>query len=121
MHHWARSRLQDSRRIPHKNSMPQTTRTLQETVTTLTPAATLAAAKDFFSRQNGIYAAFPEQQTDRHLTLRGQGGEEVVIAVASIAGGTRVTGSTYLFDQQVSRFLATLPRPAQVPAVAGAA
>jgi hypothetical protein len=101
--------------------MSQTTRTLQETVTTLTPAATLAEAKDFFSRQNGIYAAFPEQQSATHLSLRGQGGEEVVVAVAPIAGGTRVTGSTYLFDQQVARFFSTLPKPPQVPAVAGAA
>jgi hypothetical protein len=101
--------------------MSQTTRTLQETATTITPAATLAAARDFFARQNGIYAAFPEQQSAAHLTLRGQGGEEVVIAVATVAGGTRVTGSTYLFDQQVSRFFATLPKPAQVPAVPGAA
>ncbi len=101
--------------------MSQTTRTLQETATTITPAAALAAARDFFARQNGIYAAFPEQQSAVHLTLRGQGGEEVVIAVAAVAGGTRVTGSTYLFDQQVSRFFATLPKPAQVPAVPGAA
>jgi hypothetical protein len=98
--------------------MSQTTRTLQETVTTLTPAETLKAAKDFFARQNGIYAAFPEQQSATHLTLRGQGGEEVVVAVAPIAGGTRVTGSTYLFDQQVGRFFATLPRLPQVPAPA---
>jgi hypothetical protein len=97
--------------------MSQTSRTLQETVTTLAPAETLAAAKDFFARQNGIYAAFPEQESATHMTLRGQGGEEVVVAVALNAGGTRVTGSSYLFDQQIARFFTTLP-PA--PALAAA-
>lgn len=92
--------------------MSQTDRTLQETVTTLSPAETLAAAKGFFARQNGIYAAFPEQESEAHLTLRGQGGEEVVLGVSPVAGGTKVTGSTYLFDQQIARFYATLPTPA---------
>jgi hypothetical protein len=92
--------------------MSQTTRTLQETVTTLGPAETLDAAKQFFARQNGVYAAFPEQESTRHLTLRGQGGEEIIIGVAPAPGGTRVTGSTYLFDQQVARFFATLATPA---------
>ncbi len=100
--------------------MSQTNRTLQEIVTTLGPAETLAAAKDFFARQNASYAAFPEQESAAHLTMRGQGGEEVVIAVAPGDGGTRVTGSTYLFDQQVARFFATLPEPSDTP-VAGVA
>ena len=94
--------------------MSQTTRTLQEMVTNLSPAETLQAAKDFFARQNGVYAAFPEQESDRHLTLRGQGGEEVIIGVTPAPGGTRVTGSTYLFDQQLARFFATLATPAAV-------
>ena len=89
--------------------MAQRDRTLQEAVTTLTPAQTLSAAKTFFSRQNGIYAAFPEQESATHLTLRGQGGEEIVIGAALANGSTRVSGSTYLFDQQIARFFATLP------------
>lgn len=97
--------------------MSQTTRTLQETVTTLSPAETLAAAKQFFARQNGIYSAFPEQESAGHLTLRGQGGEEVIIGVAPVDSGTRVTGSTYLFDQQIARFFATLDAPARTSAV----
>lgn len=92
--------------------MAQTNRTLQEMVTTLGAWETLGAAKGFFARQNGIYSAFPEQESPSHVTLRGQGGEEIVIGVAPAAGGTRVTGSTYLFDQQVARFFATLPTPA---------
>ena len=90
----------------------QRDRTVQEYRTTLAPAATLEAAKTFFSRRNNIYSAFLEQESERHITLRGQGGEEIVIGVAGDASGTRVTGSSYLFDQQVARFFATLPAPA---------
>jgi hypothetical protein len=86
----------------------QQRRTVQETVTTAAPADVLKEAKRFFARQNGIYAAFPEQESPSHITLRGQGGEEVVIAVSE-SSPTRVTGSTYLFDQQVARFLQSLP------------
>ena len=76
-------------------------------------ADVLSRAKQFFSRQNGIYAAFPEQESASHITLRGQGGEEIVIGVAPSPDGTRETGSTYLFDQQIARFFATLPTKAQ--------
>lgn len=88
--------------------MSQSQRTLQETTTSHSPAEVLQGAKEFFSRQTGVYAAFPEQESKSHVTLRGQGGEEVVIAAIPTGGATRVTGSTYLFDQQVARFLATL-------------
>jgi len=88
--------------------MPQRERVLQETTTTLSPAEVLQSAKQFFARQTGIYAAFPEQESKSHVTMRGQGGEEVVIAALTQSGSTRVTGSTYLFDQQVARFMATL-------------
>ncbi|MGI9140749.1 MAG: hypothetical protein ACR2GJ_06560 [Gemmatimonadaceae bacterium] len=87
----------------------QRDRSMQEYFTTLAPAAALDAAKVFFSRRNNIYSAFLEQESERHITMRGQGGEEIVIGVASVASGTRVTGSTYLFDQQIARFFATLP------------
>jgi hypothetical protein len=95
-------------------------RTLQETTTGHSQSEVLQAAKDFFSRQTGVYAAFPEQESQSHLTLRGQGGEEIVIAAIPASGGTRVTGSTYLFDQQVARFLATLaPVPLAIATEAG--
>src|SRR5437588_73268 len=95
-------------------------RTLQETTTTHSPADVLNAAKDFFARQVGIYAAFPEQESKSHVSLRGQGGEEVVIAALTQSGSTRVTGSTYLFDQQVARFMATLaPVPEAVTTEGG--
>lgn len=87
----------------------QSDRTMQEYSTSLAPAEALDAAKTFFSRRNNIYSAFLEQESERHITLRGQGGEEIVIGVAADASRTRVTASTYLFDQQVARFFATLP------------
>lgn len=100
--------------------MSNRNRTLQETATTLSPAEVLRQAKEFFARQTGIYAAFPEQESKQHVSLRGQGGEEIVIAAVPGEGGTRVTGSTYLFDQQVARFFATLaPVPLAVATEAG--
>ena len=100
--------------------MPQRQRVLQETRTSHSPAEVLRSAKEFFARQTGIYAAFPEQESKTHITLRGQGGEEVVIAALPANGGTQVTGSTYLFDQQVARFLATLaPVPEDVTTAGG--
>lgn len=89
--------------------MRQQDRTLQECTTTLSPRDVLWRAKEFFSRRNGIYAAFPEQESATHLTLRGQGGEEIVLGVAAEGPGARVTGSSYMFDQQIARFFATLP------------
>jgi hypothetical protein len=98
--------------------MSQRDRTLQETTTNHTAAEVLQAAKQFFARQTGVYAAFPEQESASHVTLRGQGGEEIVIAAVSSGGQTKVTGSTYLFDQQIARFFATLaPVPIAVPLV----
>ena len=87
----------------------QQRRTLQHTRTSLAPAEVLEAAKQFFSRRNAIYAAFPEKEGPTFVSLRGQGGEEILVGVAVDADGTQVTGSSYLFDQQVARFFATLP------------
>jgi hypothetical protein len=94
-------------------------RTLQETTTSLAPADVLSAARQFFSRRVSIYAAYVEQVSDTHVSLRGQGGEELVIAATPIDGGARVTASTYMFDGQVSRFFSSLPpAPAPVTGVA---
>jgi len=82
---------------------------IQDFTTTLPPATVLADAKKFFSRRNPIYAAFIDQEGDNFVTFRGQGGEELVIGVASVEGGTAVRGSAYLFDQQIARFFSTLP------------
>jgi hypothetical protein len=77
--------------------------------TTLNPAAVLAQAKTFFARRNPLYAAFLEKEGDTFAAFRGQGGEELVIGVAAVDGGTVVRASTYLFDMQAQRFFATLP------------
>ena len=89
----------------------QKSRTLQDTRTSLSPAEVLTAAKLFFARRTGIYAAFVEKEGPTYVNLRGQGGEEVIIAAtpAPDGKGTLVTGSSYLFDPQIARFFATLP------------
>ena len=89
--------------------MPPSKSTLLEQRTSLPPAEVLSRAKDFFSRRNPLYAAFIEQEQPGYSTFRGQGGEEIVIAAVAKDGATLVTGSTYLFDMQVSRFFSTLP------------
>ena len=80
-----------------------------ETVTTLEGAEVLRRAKRFFAERVPMQAAFPEKEGPAFLTLRGQGGEEIALAVAPAPGGTRVRASTLLFDQPVDRFLSTLP------------
>ena len=89
--------------------------TLQEFRTTLSVGEVISAAKAFFARRNRLYAAFVEKEGPTFVSLRGQGGEEVLIGATSATdgAGTRVTGSTYLFDQQVARFFATLPPAAE--------
>ncbi len=82
---------------------------MQDYQTTLPAADVIAAAKTFFARRNPIYAAFLEQEGADFVTFRGQGGEEIAIGVATIERGSSVRGSTYLFDQQLSRFFSTLP------------
>jgi hypothetical protein len=84
-----------------------------ELVTTLDGAQVLAQAKRFFVERVPLNAAYPEREGPRFLTLRGQGGEEIAIAVWPAPGGTRVRASTLLFDQVLDRFLSTLPLPAE--------
>jgi hypothetical protein len=89
--------------------MIQSQRTLQEYRSTLPPAAVLRAAKRFFSARNSLYAAFLDKEGPSHVSFRGQGGEELIIAAVARDGATLVTGSTYLFDMQIARFFTTLP------------
>ncbi len=95
----------------------QFSRTLQEFHTALAPDEVLASAKHFFTRHGGIYTAFIEQEGPTHVSMRGQGGEELVIGVIPMDGGTRVSGSSYLFDQQIARFYTTLPPMPNEPVV----
>ncbi len=89
--------------------MKTTVPTLQEHTTTLPAAEVLILAKKFFARHIGIYAAFLEREGPTFASFRGQGGEELVIGTTSAPNGTRVTGSSYLFDAQIARFFTTLP------------
>lgn len=82
---------------------------VHETVTSLDGGAVLARAKAFFADRVPHHAAYPEKEGPGFLTLRGQGGEEIALAVMAIASGTRVRASTLFFDQAVQRFLSILP------------
>ena len=92
--------------------MPQPRRTLLETRTSAPPADVLERAKRFFAGRNSIYAAYVEREGPQYVTLRGQGGEELIVHAMPGPGegsGSAVTGSSYLFDAQIARFFATLP------------
>jgi hypothetical protein len=91
--------------------MPQIDRTLQDTLTSMPPADVIAAAKQFFARYNSIYTAFVDMEGPDFVSMRGAGNEEVIIAATPRDGATFVTGSTYYYDQQLARFLASLPAP----------
>jgi hypothetical protein len=90
--------------------------TLLETTTELAADEVLARAKNFFANRPSLYSTFLDKEGPGFASFRGQGGEEIVIGVspAPDGNGTRVTGSSYLFDMQVSRFFVTL-EPAGVP------
>ena len=93
-------------------------RTVQEYLTSLSPSDVLARAKAFFAQRSSLYATFLDMEGPTFSSFRGQGGEELVIAVSPEGGGTRVTGSTYLFDMQVARFFTTLPPVASAQSAA---
>jgi hypothetical protein len=84
-----------------------------ERMTTLEQGEVLRRAKRFFAERVPMQAAFPEKEGPGYLTLRGQGGEEIAIAVSPGPAGTRVRASTLLFDQPLDRFLSTLPTAEQ--------
>jgi hypothetical protein len=88
--------------------MATSQRTLQETFTNLSGEEVLARAKSFFANRPSIYATFLDMEGPGFASFRGQGGEEIVIGVTPAEGGTRVTGSSYLFDMQVARFFTTI-------------
>jgi hypothetical protein len=80
-----------------------------EVITTVAGPEVLRRAKRFFAERVPLNAAYPEKEGPSYLTLRGQGGEEIALAVWPAPPGTRVRISTLLFDQVVDRFLSTLP------------
>ena len=82
---------------------------IHETTTSLAPDEVLRRAREFFAERVPATGCFVEREGPRHLVLRGQGGEEIVLAVFPGETGSAVRGSTLLFDQQVGRFFSTLP------------
>jgi hypothetical protein len=87
----------------------QSSRQLQACTTSLSLPDVLDRAIAFFGRSGSVYSAFLEHRGPTHVVLRGQGGEEIVIGGRAVAGGSSISGSSYLFDQQVARFLDNLP------------
>ena len=89
--------------------MSASSSTVQEHTTSLAPDEVLREAKAFFAARPSLYATFLDKEGPGFCTFRGQGGEEIVIAAAKGDAGTKVTGSSYLFDMQIARFFTTLP------------
>lgn len=84
---------------------------IHTTTVSLPPADVLQRAEQFFAERVPHAAAFVEKRGPNFVTLRGQGGEELVVSAwaDSGAGVTRVRASTLFFDQALDRFLSTLP------------
>jgi hypothetical protein len=82
---------------------------IHTTTVSLPPAEVLARAQSFFAERVPNSAAFFEKSGPNFVTLRGQGGEEVVLSAWDDKGVTRVRGSTLFFDQALDRFFSTLP------------
>jgi len=87
---------------------------IHETVTALPGPDVIERAKAFFADRVPHHAAHLEKQGPTFATFRGQGGEEIALAVLATAGGTRVRASTLLFDQAIGRFFSTLPGGGEV-------
>jgi hypothetical protein len=84
---------------------------IHTTTVSLAPAEVLERGQQFFADRVPNSAAFLEKSGSNFLTLRGQGGEEVVISAweDKEQGVTRVRASTLFFDQTLDRFFSTLP------------
>lgn len=89
---------------------------IHTTTVSIPPAEVLDRAAQFFAERVPHAAAFVEQRGASFVTLRGQGGEEVVVSAWQDpdAGVTRVRASTLFFDQVLDRFLSTLPLASSV-------
>ena len=86
---------------------------IHEITTSLPATDIISRAKAFFAERVPNNAAYPEREGPTFLTLRGQGGEEIALAVMPVPGGSRVRASTLFFDQAVERFLSTMPEPVE--------
>jgi len=82
---------------------------MHEMQTSLAGDEVLSRAKVFFAEHVPHFGAFLEKEGATWATFRGQGGEEIAIAVFPAGSGTKVRASSLLFNQTVARFLASLP------------
>ncbi len=82
---------------------------LHEMTTPLPGSEVIQRAKTFFTERIPHNGAFLEHEGKAHATFRGQGGEEIAIAVIPTGASTRVRASTLFFDQAIGRFFSTLP------------
>ena len=84
---------------------------IHTTTVSLAPAEVLARVQQFFAERVPNSSAFLEKAGPNFVTLRGQGGEEVVLSAWEDKdhGVTRVRASTLFFDQALDRFFSTLP------------
>ena len=96
----------------------QSARQQQSCLTSWSVSQVLDGAVAFFSRSRGVYSAFLETRGPTHIVLRGQGGEEIAIGASAMEGGCSVSGSSYLYDQQVAQFLNSLPPIVELAKVA---
>lgn len=87
---------------------------IHTTTVSLPPVEVLTRAQQFFAERVPHAAAFLEKSGPTFVTLRGQGGEEVVVSAWEDKGVTRIRASTLFFDQALDRFLSTLPLASQV-------
>ncbi len=82
---------------------------VHEMITTLPGEEVLKRAKTFFAERVPHYSAFPEKEGPTFASFRGQGGQEIAMAVLANPRGTRVRASALLHDQAIARFFSTLP------------
>ncbi len=82
---------------------------LHEYETSLAQGDVLARAKAFFAERVPHYGAYLESESATHATFRGQGGEEIALAVMNCEAGTKVRASSPLYGQAIGRFFSTLP------------
>jgi hypothetical protein len=82
---------------------------MHEMVTSLAGDEVLRRAKVFFAERVPHFGAFLEKEGPTWASFRGQGGEEIAVAVFPAEQGTKVRASSLLFNQTVARFFSTLP------------
>jgi hypothetical protein len=83
---------------------------MQEMTTTLPAEEVISRAKVFFAERVPQYSAFVEKEGPSFATFRGQGGEEIAVAVFAGERGARVRASSMLHHQAIGRFFSTLPK-----------